>query len=97
MKAFASAKDHKNDFYNRLQIRLINPSEQNFGNGSKHILAKVVMEVKDKIKLLLLKSTDDVLSWFRKITHKVDKSFMQMDVCSMYPSITETLLKASLR
>ena len=98
--ARASLKDHKDHFQEDPKIRLNNPTKPEIGRISKKILQKIITEVKAKTKFNQWINTDDVISWFTALPNKEYNKerlkFISFDVESMYPSISEKLLKASL-
>ena len=78
------------------QVRLLNPCKPEIGKISSQILKAVIKTIKDKSKLTQWKNTDEVIHWFKNLTNKKQKRFIQFDICSYYPSITPTLLEKSL-
>ena len=94
--AFITLKDHKEDFKNNPKCRLINPAKTQIGKISKSILDSINNEVRGHLKLSQWKSTQQVLNWFKDISHKSRKRFLQFDICEFYPSITEDLLLKAL-
>ena len=95
-QCFASLKNHKDNFLNNPKVRLINPTKGEVGKISKLILDKIITTVRNKSGLSQWKSTADVIQWFKGIERKKTKKFIQLDVVSFYPSITEELLKLAI-
>ena len=95
-QCFASLKDHKDNFLNNPKVRLINPTKGEVGKISKLILDKIITTVRNKSGLNQWKSTADVIQWFKGIERKKTKKFIQLDVVSFYPLITEELLKLAI-
>ena len=95
-EAFMTFKDHKDDFVNRPQCRLINPAKTEIGKVSKTILEGINKQVREETKLLQWRNSAEVIKWFegRKVGKKC--MFIQFDICEFYPSISEKLLKDSL-
>ena len=91
--AFVTVKDHKPNFINNIQWRLLNHAKTNVGKISKQKLAKVVAVVKQKSGLNQWKNSDSVIDWFKNLQGKKKMSFIQFDICNFYPSITPTLLQ----
>ena len=89
-------KDHKPNFQNSPSCRLINPTKSEIGKISKQILEKIVSTVREKTKFNQWKNTQSVINWFKNIVNKKRFSFIQFDICSFYPSITEELLEKAL-
>ena len=86
-------KDHKENFANNKQTRLINPCKPELGKISKQILEKLVIVVKKATGFKQWKNTWDVIKWFKAKADKQDYTFIQFDICEFYPSISEKLLK----
>ena len=89
-------KDHKENFKVRPQVRLLNPASTNIGRISKKILEKIVLEIRNKTKLPLWRSNNDVLTWFKDLGNKKSLKFLKYDICEYYPSISEELLLKAL-
>ena len=95
-KCFLTLKDHKDNFNDKPTTRLINPAKTDIGKISKKLLDKVNTSIKSKTDLNQWRNTAEVLKWF----HNVDKTkakFIQFDIESYYPSITEQLLLKSIQ
>jgi predicted GIY-YIG superfamily endonuclease len=90
--AFVTIKDHKDDFPGRIKCRLINPSKTQIGIISKNILEKVNKEIRLKSGSNQWQSTKEVLHWFNGLQNKNNLTFLQFDIESFYPSISEELL-----
>ena len=95
-QAFLTYKDHKDNFENAKQSRLINPCKQELGKVSKQILEKVVIFVRKATKYLQFKNTISVIQWFKSIQNKEKYSFIQFDICDYYASITKKLLNDAI-
>ena len=91
--AFFTIKDHKENFQNNPQVRLLNPTKCEIGKISKKILERIVKQLRKKLKLKQWQNTDAVIEWFKNIDDKKKKRFIQLDIESFYPSITPELLK----
>ena len=90
-KAFISIKDHKANFPNNIQCRLINPARNNLGKVTQQIIRSVVASVKAQTNLNLWMGTGEVLKWYEAIK-KRGNHFIQYDIEGYYPSISEPLL-----
>ena len=66
-EAFITVKDHKPNFLNNPQCRLINPTKSELGKVAKIILENIVKEVQSKSGLRLWKNTKSVIDWFNGI------------------------------
>ena len=91
-----SLKDHKPSFRNNPSCRLLNPCKPEIGRISKQIVEKLVSFVKKESGFIQWKNTKEVIDWFRNIDNKSKKSFIQFDIETFYPSITEQLLRDSI-
>ena len=94
--AFITLKDHKENFINNPQCRLINPAKPELGKISKFVIERVNKVVKEESNVNQWHSTDDVIHWFRKIKNKKKCIFVQFDIVEFYPSISKELLEAAL-
>ena len=89
-------KDHKPQFPNQVNCRLINPTKSEIGKISKQILDNINSQIITKLNLRLLKNTEETIAWFKSIENKNRKSFIQLDIVNYYPSVTEKLLDKAL-
>ena len=94
--AYILFKDHKPNFKNKLQSRLINPSKTELGKVSKNIIQNIVTNVKKAYYSNLWKNSYDNIEWFRKIKNKSQATFMQFNIIDFYPSITKNTLIDSI-
>ena len=74
-ESFQTFKDHKENFQNNKQSRLINPCKPEIGQVSKRIVENVVNVVKNLTGYQQWKNTLSVLQWFKGIVNKVLLSF----------------------
>ena len=94
-KAFISIKDHKPNFSNNIQCRLINPARNNLGQVTQRIIRSAVSSVKAQTNLNLWMGTNEVLKWYE--TNKtLGAQFIQYDIEAYYPSISEPLLDRAM-
>ena len=96
VEAYATIKDHKQNYQNSLPARLINGTKQNLGRASKIILEEIVTNVRKKTQLNQWKNTRAMLKWFVKIQNKAEYIFIQWDIVDFYGSITEQLLTKAI-
>ena len=89
----ATLKDHKDTFQEDPKIRMINPTKCEIGRISKNILSKIIHVVRGKTKFNQWINSDEVIDWFSSLQDKQRLKFISWDICSMYPSISEKLLK----
>ena len=94
---FLTLKDHKKNFEINKPTRPINPAKPQIGKISKSILEGMVQEIQIKLNINQWRSTQDVLAWFEGIENKNKYNFICFDVANFYPSITEKLLKKTLK
>ena len=90
--SFVTLKDNKEDFMNHLTIRLINPSNNEIGRISKHILDQINTELVSKLSVNEWKNTISVSKSFRNINNKRLYKFLQFNIKAFYPSIKEMKL-----
>ena len=94
--AFITLKDHKEDFNRKPAVRLINPTRDEIGVVSKHLLAKINTRVRKSTGFNQWQSTGQVIDWFKKLPNRQSRKFIKFDIVSFYPSISEDLLTNSL-
>ena len=95
-EAYPTLKDHKQNFQNQPQCRLINTAKSEIGIISQKVLQRVNPIVREKSGLKQWINTEDAITWFEKIEDKKDKEFVQCDIVNFYPSITENLMEEAL-
>ena len=89
--SFITLKDHKENFSNHYTTTLINPSKNEIGRKSTHILDQINSKLV-KLSVNEWKNTISVIKRFEKITNKRLYKFLQFDIKDFHPSIKETLL-----
>ena len=94
--AFISLKDHKENFENNPQCRLLNPTKPEIGRIAMKMVDYMVKTIRNKGELVQWTNTRDVVDWFKSIKNKKALKFIQFDIVSFYPSITPTLLDEAL-
>ena len=95
-EAYILFKDHKPNFENKLQTRLINPSKTELARISKYIIQNIVTNVKEANHSNLWGNSYETIEWFRRIKNKSKTTFMQFDIIDFYPSITKNILIDSI-
>ena len=95
-EAFFTFKDHKNNFPERRELRLLNPSKSNVGKISKKILDRVNTDLRNKTGFNQWKSTNDCLKWFNALEDKEGFRCSKLDIQSFYPEIGRQLLENSI-
>ena len=99
--AFLTIKNHKDEFLNKIKCRVINPASNNLGKVSKRILDKINTKCREATRVNQWRSTQDVLQWFSGVhaanPTKKKAKFLQFDINEFYPSISEELLRNSIR
>ena len=96
-EAYITVKDHKDEFPNKIPCRLINPSKPYLGKISKVNLDKINQSIVKSTLINQWKNTQAVLNWFDKIENKNKVAFIQFDIESFYPSVTQKLLDKSIQ
>ena len=95
-EAFLTVKDHKANFPDRKEYRLLNPAKSNLGRVSKIILDEAIKNVKTGTNLNLWKNSSQVIEWFKNLQNKENLTFFKFDVVSFYPSISKTLFNQTI-
>ena len=95
--AFVTVKDHKPNYQNNTQCRLLNPAKSDIGKISKLKLARIVENVRESSGLNQWKNSDSVITWFKNIGNKQKTSFIQFDICDYYSSISPGLLEKAIK
>ena len=93
---FFTLKDHKDNFANNPQVRLINQAENEVGRISKVILDKINLAIREHFSFNHWKNTQNVIDWFSKIPNKKVHKFVVSDINEFYPSTKAQLLKEVL-
>ena len=93
---FFTLKDHKDNFANNPQVRLINPAKNELGRISKVILDKINLAIREHFSLNQLKNTQNVIDWFNEMPDKKVHKFLVFVIKEFYPSIKGQLLKEAL-
>ena len=93
---FFTLKDHKDNFANNPQVRLINPAKNELGRISKVILDKINLAIREHFSFNQWKNTQNVIDWFNKIPNKKVHKFVVFDIKEFYPLNKEQLLKEAL-
>ena len=94
--AVITLKDHKDNFPNSVETRLINPTKGELGKVSKQKLAKIVSQIKMKTNLTQWKNDLAVIDWFNALENKQNLRFIELDIVSFYPSISKELFNLAL-
>ena len=63
---FFTLRDHKDNFVNNPQVRLINPAKNELGRVSKAILGKINLAKREHFSFNQWKNTQKVIDWFKK-------------------------------
>ena len=95
-QAFITVKDHKPNFRNNVQTRLLNPTKSEIGKVSKNILDGKIPTIRRKTGLNQWKNTGSARDWYIQLKQKHKLTFIQFDVDGMYPNITEELLDEAI-
>ena len=95
-ESYVTYKDHKVDFVNKQQTRLLNPNKTNMGKVSKRIIQNINDGIRSKFAVQQWRSTTDVIKWFNSLENKERGTFIKFDMENFYPNTTEELLKNSI-
>ena len=94
--AYIIFKDHKPNFKNKLQSRLINPSKTELGKISKNIIQNIIINGRKTSNSNLWKNSNVTNECFKKIKNKSKAPFTQFNIIDSYPSITKNILIDSI-
>ena len=94
--SFVTLKGHKENFLNR-PTKLLNPTKNEIGRISKHILQNINKTLSEEIKVNGWSNTESVINWFKSIPNKLLHTFLIFDIKDFHPSITEKLLWKAIR
>ena len=95
--SFITLKDHKENFLNRPTTRLLNPTKNQIGRISKHILQNINKTLPEQTKVNEWKNTQSIINWFKNIPNKHLYTFLMFGIKDFYPSIKEKLLWVAIR
>ena len=95
--AFITIKDHKENFPNQVQCRLINPAKSDVGVISKAKLDRINHDLTEATGVNQWKNTQCAIDWFESIADKETCTFFMFDVMEFYPSISQKLLEDALK
>ena len=95
--SFITLKYHKENFLNRPTARLLNPTKNEIGRISKHILQNISKTLSGKTKVNECKNTESVTNWFKSVPNKHLYTFLMFDIKDFYSSIKEKLLREAKR
>ena len=97
--SFVTLKDHKENLTNHPTTRIVNPSKNEIGTISKHILDQINTQFVGKLSVNEWKNTISVTKWLKNINinNKRLYKFLQFDIKDFYPSIKETLLHEAIQ
>ena len=63
--SFVTLKGHKEKFLNQPTARLLNPTKNEIGRISKHILQNINKTLSEEIKVNGWSNTESVINWFK--------------------------------
>ena len=85
-QAYATLKDHKENFNNNPSCRLINPAKPEVGKISKKILEKINVRVRQDTSRTQWRNADEIIQWFKHLKNKPTLKFLNFDIFNFYPS-----------
>ena len=91
-EVLVTLKDHKVNFQNDPECRLINPAKSEIGIISKDYVELINNKIREKTKMNQWCNTKSVIEWFKAIKNKSKISFIKFDIAEFYPSISKELL-----
>ena len=94
---FITIKDHKDNFLNHPQVRLINLLKNELGSISKKILDNINMKLFEATKIKQWENTVSTNKWFRSLKDKHLMKFVMFDIKDFFPSITQDLSNKALK
>ena len=89
-------KDHKEDFPEKPNFRLINPSKSDIGKVSKRIFDQINQNISQNTNVNQWKNSTSVIDWFKAIDNKPQYTFSVFDIESFYRSILLDLFEKAL-
>ena len=95
-EAYITLKDHKEGFPNNIKCRLINPAKSNVGAIGKQLLQEINDKIRQNLGLNQWRNTQQVVDWFSELSNKNKLTFMQLDICDFYPSISKSLFNDAI-
>ena len=90
IQAFLTNKDHKENFPNKIEYKVLNPSKSYFTKYSKNLINKINSTICKHSKLNQWKNTDEVINWFKNSKFSKNYRFIKFDITKFYPTITKS-------
>ena len=90
-QSLITLKDHKENFKNNPNCRLINPAKSEIGIVSREYIDNINKIIIEKTNVNQWRNTDAVITWFQNIENKDISSFIKFDIVDFYPSISKDL------
>ena len=90
--AYILFKDHKKNFLDFKQVRLINPTKTELGLVCKDLIQRITSRLLSGPKYNLWKNSMNIIDSYKNIRNKKRSTFVQFDILEFYPSITRELL-----
>ena len=95
-EAFVTLKDHKENFKNDPKCRLLNPTKTELGKISKKKVSDICDNVRSQTNLTQWKNSYEFVKWFKTLSEKESRKFIQFDIDNFYPSISEELINKAI-
>ena len=95
-QSFITLKDHKDNFQNNPNCRLISTAKSEIGIVSKHYIEEINKNIRRGINVNQWRSTQEMISWFKGIRNKENSSVTNSDIVDFYPSISKDLLRNAI-
>ena len=96
-QVFITLEDHKDNFRNNPESRLINPAKSETGNVSKRYFEELIKNIRRAINVNQQCNTQKVILWFKGINSNEKSSFTKFDIVDFYPSISKNLLTNAIK
>ena len=96
-EAYITVKGYKEDFPQKPNFRLINPSKSELGKVGKRILDNISKHITEHTNVNQWKNSASVIEWFKGIKNKHQCTFIVFDIESFYPSISLDLFDKALK
>ena len=79
-QCFVTIKDHKDYFRVNPKYRLLNPTKNELGKISKHILQQVSTNIRRVLNVNQWQNSSEVIKWFKNIKNKNLHTFTVFDI-----------------
>ena len=95
-EAHITIKDHKKNFPEKPNFRLINPSKSDIGKVSERIFDQINQNISQNTNVDQWENSTSVIDWFKAVNNKPQYTFSVFDIESFYRSISLDLFEKAL-